>query len=97
MHSIKRAGLQGEIKQIEDQIKRMQSELTSDYSDVEKQYNQQFVKVKTVQVALSDIDKYIKALDTAIMRFHSMKMDEINKIIGELWTNTYQGAGKNEQ
>ncbi|RUP44006.1 P-loop containing nucleoside triphosphate hydrolase protein [Jimgerdemannia flammicorona] len=28
---------------------------------------------------------------SAIARYHSMKMEEINKIIKELWINTYQG------
>lgn len=27
------------------------------------------------------------------MKFHSMKMEEINRIIGELWRNTYVGTG----
>ena len=29
----------------------------------------------------------------AIMRFHSIKMEEINKIIKELWMKTYKGGG----
>lgn len=28
------------------------------------------------------------------MRFHAMKMAEINKIIKEYWINTYKGNGK---
>ena len=28
------------------------------------------------------------------MRYHSLKMEEINKIIKELWNNTYRGHGK---
>lgn len=28
-----------------------------------------------------------------IMKFHSMKMDEINKIIRDLWRSTYRGQG----
>ena len=28
------------------------------------------------------------------MRYHSLKMEEINKIIKELWHNTYRGNGK---
>lgn len=27
------------------------------------------------------------------MRFHSMKMAEINDTISDLWTKTYQGTG----
>lgn len=31
----------------------------------------------------------------AIMRYHGIKMAEINKIIKEYWINTYKGNGKN--
>jgi hypothetical protein len=40
------------------------------------------------------LEKYATALDNAIMKYHSLKMDEINKIIRELWTQTYRGSGK---
>jgi DNA repair protein RAD50 len=30
-------------------------------------------------------------LCSAIMKYHTLKMEEINKIIRELWVNTYQG------
>ena len=30
----------------------------------------------------------------AIMRYHGLKMAEINKIIKEYWINTYKGNGK---
>jgi DNA repair protein RAD50 len=32
-------------------------------------------------------------LFSAIMKYHSMKMEELNKIIRELWVNTYKGNG----
>lgn len=32
-------------------------------------------------------------LSRAVMRFHSLKMHEINSIIKELWTSTYKGNG----
>ena len=28
------------------------------------------------------------------MRYHNSKMQEINKIIRELWINTYRGSGE---
>lgn len=31
--------------------------------------------------------------NSAIMRFHGLKMKEINDTIGDLWTKTYQGTG----
>ena len=30
---------------------------------------------------------------SAIMEYHSLKMQEINKIIRELWYRTYRGTG----
>lgn len=40
---------------------------------------------------MTDLEKYHKAIDVAIMKYHSMKMLEINKIIRELWVKTYRG------
>lgn len=37
------------------------------------------------------MEKYSKALDSAIVKFHTLKMEEINKLIKELWSATYQG------
>ncbi len=31
---------------------------------------------------------------SAIMKFHSLKMEEINATISHLWTKTYQGSGQ---
>lgn len=42
-------------------------------------------------MANADLEKYYKALDRAIMRYHGLKMAEINKIIKEYWINTYKG------
>ncbi|KAK9728775.1 DNA repair protein rad50 [Basidiobolus ranarum] len=84
-------GLRGELKQLEDQRNRLIQELDTDYKDVEGQYRMQVIKLKTSEMANADLEKYAKALDSAIMKYHSLKMEEINKIIRELWMNTYQG------
>ncbi|XP_056699821.1 DNA repair protein rad50 [Spinacia oleracea] len=41
-------------------------------------------------MANQDLDRYYSALDKALMRFHTMKMEEINRIIRELWQQTYR-------
>lgn len=87
-----RSGLLGEIRQLQDQFVRLNRELDTDYPDVEKGYKRHYIKVKSTGIAIEDLDKYSKALDQAIMKYHSLKMDEINKIIREIWTSTYQGA-----
>jgi DNA repair protein RAD50 len=88
-----RSGLLGEIKQLEDQLVRLHRELELDYLNVESNYREQFIRTSAMMVGIDDLEKYGKALDQAIMKYHSYKMDEINKIIREIWTNTYQGAG----
>jgi DNA repair protein RAD50 len=60
-------------------------------STAEDEYRRMLIKFKTTDMASADLDKYYKALDKALMKFHSMKMAEINKIIKELWQNTYKG------
>jgi len=46
---------------------------------------------ETTNIMVSDLEKYHKALDKALLRFHGIKIEDINKIIRELWTLTYQG------
>ncbi|KAJ1839223.1 DNA repair protein rad50, partial [Coemansia sp. RSA 2703] len=86
-----RAGLQGEVKQLEDQANRLKHELSTDYKDIDQLYVKQLVQCKTEEMANTDLETYGKALDSAIMQYHSLKMQDINKIIRELWINTYQG------
>ncbi|KAJ1931588.1 DNA repair protein rad50, partial [Linderina macrospora] len=86
-----RAGLQGEVKQLEDQAQRYRKELSTDYKDIDMLYVKQLVQCKTEELANTDLGKYGKALDSAIMQYHSLKMQGINRIIRELWINTYQG------
>jgi len=50
------------------------------------------ITVQTTQMIISDVEKYHRALEKALMNFHSVKMDEINKILKELWQTTYRGA-----
>ncbi|GAB4844066.1 DNA repair protein rad50 [Ancistrocladus abbreviatus] len=61
------------------------------YKDIDKRYVDQLIQLKTTEMANKDLDRYYNALDKALMRFHTMKMEEINKIIRELWQQTYRG------
>ncbi|BAT86669.1 hypothetical protein VIGAN_04434300 [Vigna angularis var. angularis] len=61
------------------------------YKDIDKRYFDQLILLKTTEMANKDLDRYYNALDKALMRFHTMKMEEINKIIRELWQQTYRG------
>lgn len=76
---------------MEEQQRRLQRDLIKDYKDIDERHKLQVIKLKTEILANQDLEKYSKALENAIMKYHSMKMDEINKIIRELWVNTYKG------
>jgi DNA repair protein RAD50 len=87
-----RSGIFGELRQLSDQCSRLRQELATDYSDTLTSYRAQYVRHVAMTTAVEDLEKYAAALDQAIMRFHSHKMAEVNRIIREIWTSTYQGA-----
>ncbi|XP_065178935.1 DNA repair protein RAD50-like [Sycon ciliatum] len=77
---------------LEEEIKRLRRELASDmYKDADAKYREYHIKVKTTELSNTDLDRYYKALDKAIMRYHGLKMGEINRIIRDLWMKTYRG------
>lgn len=86
------AKLGGEIGIDKKNLKDKRSEMDSEFKDITERYRSQLVKVKTVELANQDLDKYAKALDQAIMKYHSHKMAEINDTIQTLWQKTYQGT-----
>ena len=87
-----RSAIFGELRQVQDHIGGLKHELETDYGRTEEDYQSQFIKVNATAAAVEDLEKYAKALDQAIMKFHSYQMGQVNRIIREIWTTTYQGA-----
>jgi DNA repair protein RAD50 len=84
--------LYGEIKSVEQQHRDLRGELQREqFQDIDKRFGELQVQVTVTDVANADLDRYYKALDNALIRFHTAKMAEINKIIRELWQATYTG------
>uniref|UniRef100_A0A671S0N6 DNA repair protein RAD50-like n=1 Tax=Sinocyclocheilus anshuiensis TaxID=1608454 RepID=A0A671S0N6_9TELE len=82
----------GRQKGYEDEILRFRKELSEDqYCRAEDLYRDKMIVMRTTELANKDLDIYYKALDQTIMKFHSIKMEEINKIIRDLWRSTYRG------
>nr|WJN25016.1 DNA repair protein [Tranzscheliella williamsii] len=84
--------LSGEIASLKSQIKGRELELRDEYKGVHQNYKKKLIEVKTSEMANNDLEKYAKALENAIMRFHAIKMEEINELIRYLWQKTYQGT-----
>ncbi|CAL4194867.1 unnamed protein product, partial [Meganyctiphanes norvegica] len=86
------AELGGRLAEMNIKFKELDKEIRRpEYAEAEKNYMKEFVKCKTIDMAADDLNKYYKALDTAIMRFHKDKMTTINQIIRSLWRQTYKG------
>ncbi|KAM8764947.1 DNA repair protein RAD50 isoform 2-T2 [Rhynchonycteris naso] len=82
----------GRQRGYEEEIIRFKKELREpQFRDAEEKYREMMIVMRTTELVNKDLDIYYKTLDQAIMRFHSMKMEEINKIIRDLWRSTYRG------
>ncbi|SNX82468.1 probable RAD50 - DNA repair protein [Melanopsichium pennsylvanicum] len=84
--------LSGELASLRSQIKSRELELRDEFKGVHANYKRKLIEVKTSEMANNDLEKYAKALENAIMRYHAIKMEEINDIIRYLWQKTYQGT-----
>lgn len=88
----KQASHTGEMKSIDDQLKHAQKEWDTDYKNAKENYRTAHIMVETTKAAIADLGQYGGALDKAIMKYHSLKMEAINRIVQELWRSTYQGT-----
>lgn len=61
-----------------------------------KKYDEYRIRKQTMELASGDLDRYHRALDQALMAFHTLKMSTINQTIKELWQRTYQGTDIDE-
>ena len=86
------ASIMGQLKSKDDQLQQLMRDWEQDYKDAAYKYKEAHVKVETTKAAVEDLGRYGGALDKAIMRYHALKMEEINRIIEELWKKTYRGT-----
>lgn len=82
----------GTMRAKDEELQRIIQEWETEYKDAARNYREAHIKVETSKAAIEDLNRYGNALDQAIMKYHSMKMEEINRIAGELWQSTYQGT-----
>jgi DNA repair protein RAD50 len=82
----------GEISGKDEQLKELVEEWETDYKDAAVKYREAHIRVETTKAAVEDLGRYGGALDKAIMKYHTLKMEEINRIVEELWKNAYQGT-----
>ncbi|KAI9848756.1 MAG: DNA repair protein rad50 [Sclerophora amabilis] len=90
--SAEQASQMGAMKSKDDQLMRLLNDWNTDYKDAAQNFKEAHIKVETTKAAVEDLGRYGSALDKAIMKYHSLKMEEINRIVEELWKKTYRGT-----
>jgi len=90
--SAEHATLVGSLKSKDEQLKELIDEFETDYEGAARKYKEAHIKSETTKACVEDLSRYSGALDKAIMKYHSLKMEEINRIVEELWRKTYQGT-----
>ncbi|KAF2865102.1 DNA repair protein-like protein rad50 [Massariosphaeria phaeospora] len=86
------SGVVAEMTALDNQLREMSDEWERNYKDAAKSYREAHIKVETTKAAVEDLGRYGGALDKAIMKYHTLKMEEINRIVEELWKSSYQGT-----
>ncbi|EQC41195.1 hypothetical protein SDRG_01171 [Saprolegnia diclina VS20] len=87
-----RAVFRGKQEALQEAIRNVQLKLHGrDLKNIDEKQRCKLIDYETTMMAVSDLDKYYKALDLSLMEFHSKKIEEINAIIRTLWQITYRG------
>ena len=89
--------LRGAMSAEEKHASELISSLTSDrFRHIDQRHTSALIDVRTHSLANQDLDTYYRALDKALMAFHSVKMKEINETLKEYWRSVYKGADIDE-
>jgi DNA repair protein RAD50 len=87
------AKAKGEMSVLSQNIKSFEKDLESaEFQNIDERHKLAKIKLVATKSSNQDLARYYTALDRALMKFHEMKMEEINKLIRDYWTATYKGV-----
>ena len=76
------AELRGSAASEQQAAQRLNEQLLDDkYLDIDNRFRDKLVECTTLGMAVNDLDLYYKSLDEALMRYHAVKMKEINQVL----------------
>ena len=88
--------LAGRRRNVQEQTLRLSKELEAEaYRDIDARLRARTIDLETGLMAEEDLKKYFTALEKALMRFHTGKMQAINATLRELWQQIYRNSGTN--
>lgn len=77
----------------DQQLLELQQELDQEHlKNAHDRYLQHFIQQTVEEIASQDLERFYKVLDQTMMTYHTQKMNQLNRIIRDLWRTTYRGS-----
>ncbi|SBT39734.1 DNA repair protein RAD50, putative (RAD50) [Plasmodium ovale wallikeri] len=90
---IKQAEIKGKISLRNEYIDRLRQDINSKlYINIENEYKKKIIEIFVYKNVIKDIYNFYNCFDQAIIKFHSLKMQEINISIKNLWRRVYNNS-----
>ena len=89
---VEKSRCEGKLIALRDTLENLESKLsTREYKDIDERHRVKMIEFETTSIAVKDLEVYHNALDQALLQYHGMKIEDINKIIKDLWQVCYKG------
>jgi len=86
------AQARGKLEAVGESLARLKRELGEpEVARAEKRHHEALVTAGHQELMVADLGRVHAALDGALMRYHRLKLAEVNTIIKDLWSHTYAG------
>lgn len=97
-YSTNAARIEGRMDQLKIRLKEAHKEMnyTAELQGCENKLKEKIAAATILSTCLEDLENYRKALDSALMRFHKLKIEEVNTILRDLWPQAYRGEDIDE-
>ncbi|KEG00295.1 DNA repair protein RAD50, putative [Plasmodium vinckei vinckei] len=87
---IKEGELQGKICLRNEYIEKLKKDIKSgSYENIDNEYKKKLIEICVYKNVIKDLSNFHNSFDQAIIKFHSLKMQEINLSIKNLWRRVY--------
>eukprot|EP00741_Cyanophora_paradoxa_P007128 tig00001093_g6899.t1 len=91
-YSARLGKLQGAESLLRQKLREVREELGAPrYVNIDEEYRRMQIRARTTAMANGDLERFHAALDRALMKFHALKMEEINRLVKDTWAITYRG------
>ncbi|ETW50594.1 hypothetical protein PFMALIP_01322 [Plasmodium falciparum MaliPS096_E11] len=90
---IKEAEMNGKICLRKEYLEKLKEDIKSEtLINIDKEYKKKIIEIFVYKNLIKDLQNFHFSFDQAIIKFHSLKMQEINLSIKNLWRRVYNSA-----